>query len=85
MKAMALLFIGMWVASTAFADDKEVQKYRNYTPQQLERLDEKVQNSEVPMMLSLQPEKDCRREQSLILPWILMCSCTQESMITLLL
>jgi hypothetical protein len=50
MKAMALLFIGMWVASTAFADDKEVQKYRNYTPQQLERLDEKVQNSEVPMM-----------------------------------
>jgi hypothetical protein len=37
-------------AEVSFADDREVELYRNYTPRQIANLDEKTRSSQVPMM-----------------------------------
>lgn len=50
MKGISILFMGLFVVTLASADEKAVQKYRNYTPQQIKNLPEKVISSTVPMM-----------------------------------
>lgn len=50
MKAISILLISLFVVTSALADEKAVQKYRNYTPQQIKNLTEKLISSDVPMM-----------------------------------
>lgn len=52
MRATAILLISLFSATTVIADEKSVQKYRNYTPEQIRTLPEKVRQSELPMMYS---------------------------------
>lgn len=49
---MRLLFIGLVLLSMlpVRADEKAVQKYRNYTPQQVAAMPERVRSSEMPVM-----------------------------------
>jgi hypothetical protein len=47
-----LLLIGLATAGLANADDNAVKKFRNFTPQQIQALPDKVKNSELPMMYS---------------------------------
>ena len=49
MKPLFLLLIGLATAGLANADDNAVKKFRNFTPQQIQALPEKVLDS-VPMM-----------------------------------
>jgi len=44
---MALLF---GIIKSVFADDKTIKKYKDYTPEQIQQLSEKVRESSVPMM-----------------------------------
>ena len=57
MKLIALVCITLLTATLAVADDKAVQKYRNYTPQQIKNLPEKVRSSEVPMMYTFAAQR----------------------------
>jgi hypothetical protein len=50
MKPIALALLLLTAVTHVLADEKAVQKYRNYTPEQLKSLPEKVLHSEVPMM-----------------------------------
>lgn len=50
MKAISILLMGLFVVTSTLADEKTVQKYRNYTPQQIKNLPEKLISSDVPMM-----------------------------------
>lgn len=50
MKAISILLMSLFVITSALADEKTVQKYRNYTPQQIKNLPEKLISSDVPMM-----------------------------------
>lgn len=51
-KPFLLLLISFAVAGIAKADDSAVKKFRNFTPQQIQALPDKVKNSELPMMYS---------------------------------
>ena len=53
----SVLFISLFLTTHAVADEKAVQKYRNYTPQQIKNLSEKVLNSELPMMYNFAARK----------------------------
>ena len=50
MKIISILFMSLFTVTFALADEEVVQKYRNYTPQQIKSLPEKIISSEVPMM-----------------------------------
>jgi len=50
MKTISILLICLFVIISTHADEKSVQKYRNYTPQQIKNLPEKLISSDVPMM-----------------------------------
>ncbi|QQG35586.1 MAG: hypothetical protein HYS17_08645 [Micavibrio aeruginosavorus] len=47
---LAGILIAAYLTAPAFADDDAIKKYRDYTPQQLADLPEKVRSSDVPMM-----------------------------------
>lgn len=49
-KVHPILLLSLFFAINAVADEKAVQKYRNYTPQQIRNLPEKVIDSDLPMM-----------------------------------
>lgn len=53
MKSISILVMSLFIVSLAFADEKSVQKYRNYTPQQIINLPEKERDSAIPMMYGL--------------------------------
>lgn len=57
MKLIAFACMSLLAAAIAVADDKAVQKYRNYTPQQIRDLPEKVRSSEVPMMYTFAAQR----------------------------
>lgn len=57
MKLIVLVCMTLLAATVAVADDKAVQKYRNYTPQQIKDLPEKVRSSEVPMMYTFAAQR----------------------------
>jgi hypothetical protein len=57
MRPMALILLSLSLVGIARADEDAVQKYRNYTPMQIERLDEKVRSSDVPIMYTLAAQK----------------------------
>jgi len=51
-KSILLLLIGTGVTGLAYSDDNAVKKFRNFTPQQIQALPDKVKTSELPMMYS---------------------------------
>lgn len=51
-KPFLVLLISFAVSGIAKADDKAVNKFRNFTPQQVQALPDKVKNSELPIMYS---------------------------------
>jgi len=50
MKSLSILFMSLFVVTLALAEEKAVQKYRNYTPQQINNIPEKERSSTVPIM-----------------------------------
>lgn len=50
MKDIPIILLGLLLATHAFAADDAVKKYRNYTPQQIQKIAEKTRESDVPMM-----------------------------------
>lgn len=50
MKSFVAGMLALWMLFSAHADEKAVQKYRNYTPQQIAAMPEKTRSSELPMM-----------------------------------
>lgn len=50
MNVIKLAFIALISTASAFADDNAVQKFRNYTPQQVQEMPENIRKSEMPMM-----------------------------------
>lgn len=57
MKFIALVCMILLIATVAIADQKAVQKYRNYTPQQIKEIPEKVRSSEVPMIYTFAAQR----------------------------
>lgn len=51
-KSFFLLLIGLATSGLAYADDNAVKKFRNFTPQQILALPDKVKENELPMMYS---------------------------------
>lgn len=50
MKGILILLTSLFVVTVALADEPAVQKYRDYTPQQIEKIPEKERSSTLPMM-----------------------------------
>ena len=50
MKLILIILLSVFIATFAFADDKAVLKYRNYTPQQIKKLPQTTITDEVPIM-----------------------------------
>jgi len=50
MKIILVALISLFIVASAKADDKAVQKYRNYTPQQVKDMPDKLRSSELPVM-----------------------------------
>lgn len=50
MKGILILLMSLFAVTLAHADEIAVQKYRNYTPQQIENIPEKEGSSTLPMM-----------------------------------
>lgn len=57
MKIFAIVCMSLFAATAVVADDKAVQNYRNYTPQQISNLPEKVRSSELPMMYTFAAQR----------------------------
>jgi hypothetical protein len=57
MKGISIICLGLSLTGLALADDKGVQKYRNYTPQQIRSLPEKQISSEVPIMYTFAAQR----------------------------
>jgi hypothetical protein len=66
MKTVSAIFVGLFVTTLALADDKAMQKYRNYTPQQLRDLPQKVLSSEVPMAYSFAARRGLAPDSELL-------------------
>lgn len=50
MQMILILFASLLISTHVLADESTVQKYRNYTPQQIMALSEAIRKSDVPMM-----------------------------------
>ena len=50
MKGISVLFMSLFVVTLALAEETAVQKYRNYTPQQIKNLPEKEISASIPIM-----------------------------------
>lgn len=57
MKIVTILFLGLLFVSLAYAGDESFQKYRNHTPEQIQKLSEKVRHGEMPMAYIMAAEK----------------------------
>lgn len=57
MKRTFLFFVILLFASTSFADEEGVEKYRNYTPQQIRGLPNEVRTNSVPTMYIMAAQK----------------------------
>lgn len=66
MKPLFLLMIGLATAGLANADDNAVKKFRNFTPQQIRALPDKVKNSELPMMYSFAAQTGLASDAALL-------------------
>ena len=71
MKYSHIIFLMIiFIASLASADDKAVQKYRNYTPQQIQKLPEKTREN-VPMMYNFAAQKGLASDSELFFSMLL--------------
>lgn len=66
MKIISILFMSLFTVTFALADKEVVQKYRNYTPQQIKSLPEKIISSEVPMMYTFAAKTGLSRGSELV-------------------
>ena len=66
MKTISILLISIIVVTSALADEKAVQKYRNYTPQQIKNLPEKVIKSDLPMMYRFAAQRGLSADSELL-------------------
>jgi 5-hydroxyisourate hydrolase-like protein (transthyretin family) len=60
----ALLF---GIIKSVFADDKTIKKYKDYTPEQIQQLSEKVRESSVPMMFLIAAQRGLASDAKLAL------------------
>ena len=65
-KPFFLLLIGLATAGLANADDNAVKKFRNFTPQQIQALPDKVKSSELPMMYSFAAQTGLASDAALL-------------------
>jgi hypothetical protein len=66
MKVFLIFIASLVLSSSVLAEDKIVQKYRNFTPQQAKGLSKKVIDSEMPMMYVLAARRGLAPDANLL-------------------
>lgn len=66
MKCISFVFLSLLIAALAFADDAAIKKYRNYTPQQIQKLPEKTLKNDVPMMYTMAAQRGLAEDFELL-------------------
>lgn len=65
-RSWTFLLLSLLLACPALADEKNVQKYRNFTPEQVKDLPEKVLNNELPLMFKFAAQQGLSNDADLL-------------------